>query len=300
MSRRPASASAAEREPPAPDRDLVHALQATRKYGRVHPDLLTRVADRAAAGRTVAGRALAGRGRRAALKAAKRALHQVAGAFLDADSCRRAERLARSMADAGAADRRQLCRAVLGLHASTAERLPVMEALYERVWQAAADARGAPRSAPVRVLDVACGLSPFALPWMRLAPGSAYRGIDADGRVVDLARLALPYLEAPALSAAPVVQAADVLEPPAVAAGRYDVALMLKTLPTLERLAPGAGAELMRRTGAPVVVISTATGSLGGGRRLRHHGLIERALSAGGRRAAARFEMAGEAVVVAR
>ncbi len=299
MSRTPASA--AEREPPAaPDRELVRALQATRKYGRIHPGLLTRVAGRAAAGRTVAGRALTGGVRRGALKAAKRALHQVAGAFLDADSCRRAERLAQSMADAGAADRRRLCRAVLGLHASTAERLPVMEALYERVWQAAADARGAPRSAPVRVLDVACGLSPFALPWMGLAPGSAYRGIDADGRVVDLARLALPCLEAPALSAAPVVEAADVLAPPAAPAGRYDVALMLKTLPTLERLAPGAGAELVRRTAAPVVVISTATGSLGGGRRLRHDGLIERALAAGGRRAAARFEMAGEAVVVAR
>ena len=292
--------STAEREPPAPDRELVRALQATRKYRRVHPGLLARVAGRTVAGRTVAGRSPAGRGRREALKAAKRALHQVAGAFLDADACRRAERLARSMADAGAADRRRLCRAVLRLHASSAERLPVMEALYERVWQEAADARGAPRSASVRVLDVACGLSPFALPWMRLAPGSAYRGIDGDGRVVDLARIALPYLEAPALRAAPVVDTADVLEPTAAPAGRYDVVLMLKTLPTLERLAPGAGVDLVRRTAEPVVVISTATGSLGGGRRLRHDDLIEQALAAGGRRPAARFEMAGESVVVAR
>lgn len=281
--------SAAEREPQAPDRELVRALQATRKYGRVHGDLLARVARRA----------LAGRGRRAALKAAKRALHEIAGAFLDADSCRRAERLARSMADAGARDRRELCRAVLRLHASSAERLPVMEALYERVWQAAADAGGAPRSAPVRVLDVACGLSPFALPWMGLAPGSAYHGIDADGRVVALARLALPFLETPALSAAATVESGDVLAPLA-AAGRFDVAVLLKTLPTLERLAPGAGGDLLRRIAAPVVVISTATGSLGGGRRLRHDDLIERALAAGGRRQAARFEMAGESVVVAR
>ena len=73
---------------------------------------------------------------------------------------------------------------------------------------------------------------------------------------------------------------------------------MLKTLPTLERLEPGAGVGLVRRTAAPVVVISTATGSLGGRRHLRHDELIERTLAAGGRRAA-RFEMAGEAVVVA-
>lgn len=54
----------------------------------------------------------------------------------------------------------------------------------------------------------------------------------------------------------------------------------------------------VRLTAAPVVVISTATGSLGGRRHLRHDGLIERTLAASGRRAA-RFEVAGEAVVVA-
>ena len=295
-----ALSSAAEREPPAPDRELVRALQATRKYRRVHPDLLARVAGRALAGRALAGRALAGRGRRDALKAAKRALHEIAGAFLDADSCRRAERLARSLAAAGLERRRELCRAVLRLHVSSAERLPVMAELYERVWQAAAGARGVLRSAPVSVLDVACGLNPFALPWMGLAPGSSYRGVDADGRVVDLARPALPYLEVPALRAPPEVEVADVLQP-TPAFGRFDVALLLKTVPTLERLAPGTSGDLVRRIAAPVVVISTATGSLGGGRRrLRHDELIERTLAAGGRRPAARFEIAGESVVVAR
>ena len=194
--------------------------------------------------------------------------------------------------------RRRLCRAVLGLHASSAERLPVMKELYERIWQAAADARGVACSAPVRVLDVACGLSPFALPWMGLAPGSSYRGVDADGRVVELARQALPYLEASSLREPPAVEVEDALEPPGAASGRFDVALMLKTLPTLERLAPGAGVDLVRRTAAPVVVISTATGSLGGRRHLRHDELIERTLADSGRQAT-RFEVAGEAVVVA-
>ncbi len=273
--------------PSSAEQELLRALRETRKYGRVHAGVLERVARRS----------LANHGRRDALKAAKRSLHELAGAFLDADSCRRAERLVRSMEDTGAEERRKVCRAVLGLHASSAERLPVIEELYERVWQAAADARGVPRSAPVRVLDLACGLGPFALPWMGLAPGSSYRGVDADGRVVDLARAALPHLEVHALCEPPEVEVGDVLEPPA-APGGDDIVLMLKTLPTLERLEPGAGVGLVRRTAAPVVVISTATGSLGGRRHLRHDELIERALAAGGRRAA-RFEMAGEAVVVA-
>ena len=273
--------------PSSAEQELLRALGETRKYGRVHAGVLERVARRS----------LANHGRRDALKAAKRSLHELAGAFLDADSCRRAERLVRSMEDAGAEERRKVCRAVLGLHASSAERLPVIEELYERVWQAAADARGVPRSAPVRVLDLACGLGPFALPWMGLAPGSSYRGVDADGRVVDLARAALPHLEVHALCEPPEVEVGDVLEPPA-ALGGTDVVLMLKSLPTLERLEPGAGVDLVRRLTAPVLVISTATGSLGGRRHLRHDELIERTLAAGGRRAA-RFEMAGEAVVVA-
>ena len=284
-----ACAADAERDPAEPAQELVRALQATRKYGRVHPDLLARVARRS----------LANRAHRDALKAAKRALHELAGAFLDADSSRRAERLVRSLVTADSEEGRQrLCRAVLGLHASSAERLPVMKELYERIWQAAADARGVACSAPVHVLDVACGLSPFALPWMGLAPGSRYRGVDADGRVVELARQALPYLEASSLREPPVVEVEDALEPPGAASGRFDVALMLKTLPTLERLAPGAGVDLVRRTAAPVVVISTATGSLGGRRHLRHDELIERTLADSGRQAT-RFEVAGEAVVVA-
>ena len=283
-----ACAADAERDPAEPAQELVEALQATRKYGRVHPDLLARVARRS----------LANRGRRDALKAAKRALHELAGAFLDAHSSRRAERLVRSMPDADTEARRRLCRDVLGLHASSAERLPGMKELYERIWQAAADVRGVACSAPVHVLDVACGLSPFALPWMGLAPGSSYRGIDADGRVVELARQALPYLEASSLREPPAVEVEDVLEPPGAAYGRFDVALMLKTLPTLERLAAGAGVDLVRRTAAPVVVISTATGSLGGRRHLRHDELIERTLADSGRQAT-RFEVAGEAVVVA-
>lgn len=272
--------------PFAAEQELLRALRATRKYGRVHGEVLGRVARRS----------LATHGRRDALKAAKRALHELAGAFLDADSCRRAERLVRSMAVADAEGRRQVCRAVLGMHASSAERLPVIEELYERIWQAAADARGLPRDTPVRVLDLACGLGPFALPWMGLAPGSSYRGVDADGRVVDLARAAVPHLEVHALREPPEVEVGDVLEPPA-APGGDDLVLMLKTLPTLERLEPGVGVDLVRRTAAPVVVISTATGSLGGRRHLRHDELIERTLAASGRRAA-RFEMAGEAVVV--
>ena len=74
---------------------------------------------------------------------------------------------------------------------------------------------------------------------------------------------------------------------------------MLKALPTLERLSPGAGVDLVRRTSAPVVVISTPTGSLGARRHLSHDELIEQTLSASGRQAV-RFEMAGEAVFVAR
>lgn len=282
--------SSSDQEPAQPEQEIARALVSTRKYGRVHAGLLARVARRA----------LTAHGGRDALKAAKRILHELAGAFLYAESSRRAERLVRSLTGADVARCQEVCIGVLRLHTSSAERLPALAELYERIWAAAGEARGARRTDPLRVLDLACGLNPFALPWMGLAPGSSYHGIDADGRVVDLARLALSHIELPELRQPAVVEVGDVLSLPEVASDRFDVVLLLKALPTLERLAPGASSELLRRITVPVVVISTATNSLGrrSVRRLSHDALIERTLADSGRRQVVRFEMAGEAVIV--
>jgi len=248
----------------------------------------------------VARRVLVSHEGRDALKAAKRSLHELTGAFLSAESFRRAEKLVQLLAGDSMERCLQFCLQILRLHASSAERLPVLSDMYERVWSAVATVRGVRREDPVRVLDVACGLNPFALPWMGLPTGSSYHGIDADGRVVDLARLAVPHLQLPELAHPAAVEIGEALASSLVSSERFDVVLLLKTIPTLERLSPGASNELLQRISAPVVVISTATGSLSrrSRRHLRHDALIERVVEESGRKARL-FRVASEAVVVA-
>ena len=58
----------------------------------------------------------------------------------------------------------------MSLHASTRERLPILDGFYSTVLAAL--------PAPRRVLDIACGLNPLASSWMPLAPDVTYTAYD--------------------------------------------------------------------------------------------------------------------------
>ncbi len=137
--------------------EIVRAVLAARKYRAVCPDTVRRIA----------ARELAARGSfKAALKETKSHLHQVYTAFerqVDYEAAHR--RLATAYATGSASAVEAACRAALGRHSSTAERLPILDDFYAAIWAVA----GAPHS----LLDLGCGLNPLALPWMRLPPGAA-------------------------------------------------------------------------------------------------------------------------------
>src|SRR5262249_12731206 len=96
------------------------------------------------------------------IKATKRKLHQVTGAYFPRQDFGRWRTTLQQTV--GGQDREALkaaCRAILGQHASTRERLPLLDDFYARTL--------GPLPPPRRVLDVACGLSPLTIPWMPLA-----------------------------------------------------------------------------------------------------------------------------------
>ena len=145
-------------------RGIRDGLRRSRKYATLCEDTLSRLADWAAARHTAP---------KAALKAAKRKLHQVYGAYLDQLYLVRVERLVEALPTDPTEDAtRATCREVLACHASTAERLPIMAEVYPELLAAVPD--------PKAVIDLACGLHPFALPWMGLPPGARYRAYDID------------------------------------------------------------------------------------------------------------------------
>ena len=179
-------------------------------------------------------------------KAAREALHGISGAFMTPQEARQ---LAYDMqawhidkADPGL--ERMLTR-----HASTRERLPLsdMDATYRRIFAAT----GKPRS----VLDLACGINPLYLG----ARGIETVGVDISGAAVYAVNCFHERYRMPVSA-----RCADLLCPGAIPGERFDVALLFKLLPLLERQRTGAAIQVMEAINAEWLVVSYPTRTMGG------------------------------------
>ena len=119
---------------------------------------------------------------------------------------------------AGADELQRLCRWVLGLHSSTRERLPLLPGFFEDIFRLT--------GRPTSICDVACGLNPFAWPWMGLEASCAYFANDID---LQLHRVLERFLTR--LGVEHQVGVVDVLTQ--FEAPHTDVALLLKTIPAV-------------------------------------------------------------------
>jgi len=216
-------------------------LRRSRKYSSLCDDTLTRVADWAADRHTAP---------KVALKAAKRKLHQVYGAYLDQLDLTRVERLIEALPSAPTEETiRATCREILACHVSTAERLASMEEVYPQLLSAIPE--------PEVVIDLACGLHPFALPWMPLPPQARYYAYDIDHRLTTAVNAFANQVGWPMAA-----ECRDILvSPPDVEAA---LAFLLKTVPCLEQQEAGATVHVLRTLPARHVIVSFPARSLGG------------------------------------
>src|SRR5215213_1277631 len=162
--------------------ELIEAVQSSQKYAAISEAMIRSIGLRELAAR---------RNLKAAIKATKNKLHQVAGAYLDARlpydewlallgaAARQGDKETEGQGDGAADDSRfpifnsqfrQACLTIMRHHASTRERLPILESFYATTLASLGPVRS--------VLDLACGLNPLALPWMPLAPDSCYYACD--------------------------------------------------------------------------------------------------------------------------
>jgi 16S rRNA (guanine(1405)-N(7))-methyltransferase len=221
---------------------LTAAVQNSAKYAGVAESFVRHIGKRELA---------KGRSFKEAVKATKNKLHQVAGAYLAEDMHYKqgldAIRAAYERKDDSAL--REACRAIMRRHASTRERLDFLDRFYTEIFT------GCP---PIRsVLDVACGLNPLAIPWMPLAVGAQYYAVDIYVEMVQFLSAYLETLEIPGRA-----WTDDVIESPPIE--RVDLALILKTIPCLERVDPGAGSRLLNSINARNMLVSFPVQSLGG------------------------------------
>ncbi len=252
---------------------LVERVLASARYRQIAPDFVRHVGARELARR---------RNLKEAVKATKSKLHQVAGAYLAGtphyDGWLRTLRTA---AEVGEAALRQACVEIMRHHASTRERLPILDEFY---------ATTLAEIAPVRsVLDVACGLNPLAIPWMPLAEGATYIAYDIYRDMADFLNEFLTMMPVEGRA-----HAGDVLQVPLDR--HVDVALVLKTIPCLEQVDRESGARLLEALAADHILVSFPVRSLGGRDKgmLDHYEAAFRALTAGRPWTIRRFEFAAE------
>lgn len=221
---------------------LVHTVLDSPKYAAVAPDFV-----RAIGARELANR----RNFKEAVKATKNKLHQVGGAYLGGRPDYAAW-LAQLRAAYQSGDQATFCRAcaaVMGHHASTRERLPILDTFYATILASLPPIRS--------VLDVACGLNPLAIPWMRLPTDVEYYACDIYRDMVDFVAgfLALIGIRGSA-------EVCDLIH--TRPARRVDLALVLKTIPCLEQIDKSAGQRLLETLNADHLLVSFPARSLGG------------------------------------
>jgi 16S rRNA (guanine(1405)-N(7))-methyltransferase len=221
--------------------ELVSTVLKSQKYNRVCEDVVRRV------GTVELGKR---RNLKEAIKASKNKLHQIGGAYLD-DSLHYAA-WSRALAEAASAGQEALrvaCWEIMSHHASTKERLAILDEFYAAVL---ADL------APIHsVLDIACGLNPLAIPWMPLAPGAAYYAYDIYHDMIGFLNTFWPLVGIEGHAFARDIG-------PFIPSEPVDVALVLKTIPCLEQVDKSAGLRLLENLNAAHMVVSFPARSLGG------------------------------------
>ncbi|HJZ48355.1 MAG TPA: 16S rRNA methyltransferase [Roseiflexaceae bacterium] len=227
--------------------ELIQAVQASQKYAAIGEEVIESIGRRELATR---------RNLKEAIKATKNKLHQIAGAYIET-RLPYDEWLA-LLANVPTFERsnvrtlpalKQACVEIMRHHASTRERLPILESFYTTTLGSLGPLRS--------VLDLACGLNPLALPWMPLAPDARYYACDiyADMMAFLNGFFALAGVRGQARVCDLVAHRP---------AEQVDLALVLKALPPLDQQARNAGRDLLRALNARHILVSFPVHSLGG------------------------------------
>jgi len=221
---------------------LIDAVLASRNYKHISRDFIEALGSRELAKRSSL---------KEAIKATRNKLHQVGGAYIEGEEHYTSwiGPLQQAAVNGDNDQLKRACKSIMGYHASTRERLPVLEQFYPTLL---ADLP------PIRsVIDVACGLHPLAIPWMPLEQDVQYYAYDIYQDMADFLNEFMGLIHVPGYA-----QARDVLQySPAF---KVDLAFMLKAIPCLEQVDKNAGLRLLDTINADHLLVSFPVHSLGG------------------------------------
>lgn len=185
-----------------------------------------------------------------AIKAVKKKLHQVYGAYFEAFQPGKIQKLLNKIStDSDTENLKTIILEILEFHTSTSERILFMEQFYPDLFKGI--------EKPKKILDLACGLHPFAVLWMDLEQDAEYYAFDIDTRLIDqissfFNNLSHRYkaLCSDILVSIPEIEA--------------DVVFLFKALPCFEQQEKGVSEKIITSLKAKHIVISFPSRSLTG------------------------------------
>jgi 16S rRNA (guanine(1405)-N(7))-methyltransferase len=221
---------------------LAQKVMANPKYKRVDKDLVIRLSHEAMS------KGLTGK---PAVKYVRNKLHQVGGAYFKhkIDYAAEQAQLEQLPTDRHSDQVTAFCQKTMRMHASTAERLPILDEFFQTCL--------APIAPVASVLDLACGLNPLAIPWMPLADSAQYFTCDVYLDMLDLIESFFIHINLDGrTSACDLVSAIPTL--------KAQVAFLLKSIPCLEQMDKTIGIRLLEGIQAEHILVSFPVHSLGG------------------------------------
>jgi len=222
--------------------DLVRQVQSSPKYQSISISLIRRLFEDALA---------KGFSGKSAVKYVRNKCHQIGGAYfrknLNFKEIR--QELANLPRELQTSDVRQFCITTMGTHASTAERLPILEIFFQTCL--------APIAPITSVLDLACGLNPLSLPWMPLTPECSYSACDIYADMMAFVGSFFDHFRIKGHA-----QSCDLFEE--IPQDPAQVAFFLKSIPCLEQVDKEIGIRVLENLQTDHILVSFPVHSLGG------------------------------------
>jgi 16S rRNA (guanine(1405)-N(7))-methyltransferase len=226
----------------SPIDELVTAVLSRTKYHAIDPGLIRWVGEQELKKR---------RSLKEAVKATHSRLHQIGSAYQEGkiDYPMWMAKIDSLPQELNHPDLRQACLQMMSHHASTQERLPILDHFYQSILS---------EIEPVHsVMDLACGFNPFALSWMAMPTGASYFACDIYSDLIALINRFLTHIHHPGQAFL-----ADLTHH--IPTDEVDLALLLKAIPCLDQLDKTSNQKILDTLPAKYILLSFPVRSLGG------------------------------------
>jgi len=221
---------------------LIDQVQKHQKYQNIHRSLVTRLSKEAL------HQGLKGK---RAMKYVRNKLHQVGGAYFKqkVDYEQIKQDIQALPRDLNADKVKNFCLKTMGLHVSTAERLPILDTFFHNCFESIS---------PVdSVLDLACGYNPLAIPWMPLPDAVHYHACDIYTDMLDVIDSFAKHFDLNFST-----QPCDIIG--FTSNKPVSLALLLKSIPCLEQVDKTIGSKILQSIDADYILVSFPVRAIGG------------------------------------